>query len=248
MTPARNGIILKVNMFISKGHSMVTEKSSLTDKAQHTRQHILDTALSLFVSNGYEATTMREIASAADCSVGLTYRYFARKEELVLELYWQMAAQTDTQISQLPAGSLADRFHQLMITRLAQSADYRESFRALFAATLNPNSGVSIFGEDTLDMHQQVREGFRSLVLGASEPPPAAQAEDLATLLYGIHFAVLLFWLYDRSPHQRATAELLALFRDVLAFVRNMLVLPIVRKQLARAARIANGLFVTASH
>ena len=225
---------------------MTAEKVELTSKGQRTRQHILETAVSLFVANGYEATTMREISGAAGCSLGLTYRYFARKEELVLALYWQMAARTGAQIEQLPPSTVSDRFYQLMMKRLEQSADYRESFRALFAATMNPNSGVSILGDDAAPMHGKVHELFRLLVSGASDTPSSAQIEDIATLLYSIHFAVLLFWLYDRSPNQRATDQLLAFIRDMLRLIRHVLFLPIAQRELARAAQIANTLFAGA--
>src|SRR4051812_31549973 len=115
---------------------MDNETPELTLKAQRTRQHILDTALSLFVSQGYEATTMREIAAAAGCSLGLAYRYFARKEELILAVYRDMAAETGSQIAQLQAATIAERFHQLMVIRLAQAVQYREPFRALFGTAL----------------------------------------------------------------------------------------------------------------
>jgi AcrR family transcriptional regulator len=64
-----------------------------TPKGTMTQQRILDAALALFASKGYEATTMRDIAAAADCSLGLTYRYFASKEDLILELYRWLADQ-----------------------------------------------------------------------------------------------------------------------------------------------------------
>ena len=62
---------------------MDTTSQDLTPKAQETRQHILETALGLFQAQGYDKTTMREIAAAADCSLGLAYRYFDGKEALV---------------------------------------------------------------------------------------------------------------------------------------------------------------------
>jgi len=42
--------------------------TSLTPKAEATRQRILDTALRLFPTNGYERTSMRDVA-AAPCPV-----------------------------------------------------------------------------------------------------------------------------------------------------------------------------------
>ena len=67
---------------------------ALSGKALQTRQHILDTALNLFASQGYQKTTLREIATRAGVSLGLAYRYFARKEELVAALYEQLTVET----------------------------------------------------------------------------------------------------------------------------------------------------------
>jgi AcrR family transcriptional regulator len=217
--------------------------SELTLKAQHTRQHILETALSLFVTQGYETTTMRDIAGAAGCSLGLTYRYFARKEELVLAVYWQMASETSAQIEQLPTVSVAERFYQLMLLRLEQAAPYRSAFRALFGATLHPDSGINVLGANSAGMRDRARQAFSLLVGRAADAPAKSQREDVATLLYSLHFGVILFWLYDRSPDQRTTLALLAFTRDVLTLLRRGFSLPPIRQGVKRLARIMESVF-----
>jgi AcrR family transcriptional regulator len=220
--------------------------NDLTPKAQQTRDHILNTALALFIANGYEATTMRDIAAEVGCSLGLAYRYFARKEELVLALYEQMVTETTEQIEHLPASALSVRFHAIMRDRLATAEPYREALGALFGAAANPSSGVSVFGAAAGDLRERGHRAFVQMVTGASDAPPPAQIDTLATLLYGLHFALILFWLYDRTPGQQATADLLAFVRDMLGMLRRAIILPPVSRTLARLARIAEGMFVRA--
>src|SRR5215472_7168678 len=86
----------------------------LTPKAILTRQRILDTALRLFATNGYDGTSMRDIAAAAGCSLGLAYRYFPSKEDMVLELYLWLVGRLEEQVRRLPTASIADRFRFLM--------------------------------------------------------------------------------------------------------------------------------------
>lgn len=50
------------------------------------REQLLDVALDLFSRQGFERTTVRDIANAADVTDGLIYRYFASKEELLAEV------------------------------------------------------------------------------------------------------------------------------------------------------------------
>lgn len=56
----------------------------MKNKAQDGRRkysEIADTALKLFLENGYEATSMRMIASGVGCEPGLIYYYFRNKDE-----------------------------------------------------------------------------------------------------------------------------------------------------------------------
>ncbi len=50
------------------------------------REKIMSAALQLFGTNGYEATTISQIAKEAGYSKGLLYNYFDSKEELLKEL------------------------------------------------------------------------------------------------------------------------------------------------------------------
>lgn len=47
------------------------------------KQLIMDTALELFAANGFENTTINQIAKKAEISKGLLYNYFTSKEELL---------------------------------------------------------------------------------------------------------------------------------------------------------------------
>src|SRR5215468_6945599 len=102
----------------------------VTPKGVQTRQRIIDRALKLFAQRGYPATTLRDIAQAADVSIGLAYRYFRRKEELVLALYEQLSEEVARRI-RLPQGSIGNRWAALERTRFAVLRPHRRTLVAL---------------------------------------------------------------------------------------------------------------------
>ena len=214
------------------------QSPDLTQKAERTRQRILDTALDLFVTQGYERTTLRDIAAKAECSLGLTYRYFARKEDLVLVLYNRLALELEAHVETLPSDRLADRFYAVMQAHLKRLAPSQDALAALFGSALNPRSGIGVLGVGTADVRERVSAAFLKVVSEASDAPGKQQAHDLATVLFGAHLGLILFWLQDQSQGQRITQEVLVFTRDLLALVRPLLRVPPASRMLARLARL----------
>jgi AcrR family transcriptional regulator len=213
-----------------------------TLKGEQTQRRILEVALRLFGSQGYEETTMREIAAEAGYSPGLTYRYFASKEELVLALYQNQCMELDEYTQHIPAHSLPERFHLCVSRQLEVMTPYRKALSALFAMALNSRSKVGVFGETTADIRRKARETYLRVILGSRNGPRASQCEDLATILYGMHLAMVLFWLIDESKNVWRTRLLLAFLRDMLTLILPLLWLPPVAQALTRLAALLGSL------
>jgi AcrR family transcriptional regulator len=61
-------------------------KEESLPKGERTHQAILEAAYSLFLEQGYAATSMRQIAGRADLALGGIYNHFASKEAIFAEL------------------------------------------------------------------------------------------------------------------------------------------------------------------
>jgi len=213
-----------------------------TQKGELARQRLLQSALHLFGSKGYEGTTMREIAAEAGYSPGLTYRYFASKEELVLVLYQNLATELDAYAHDLPPASLPERFHLVMAKQIELMEPHREALASLFGAALNPCSQAGVFGENTLDIRRRTRRVYLEIIQGAKDAPRESLREDLANLLYGAHMAMILFWLIDQSDRAWRSRLLLAFLRDQFKLILSILWLPPVSQALTRLADIIGPL------
>ncbi len=72
-------------------------------------------------------------------------------------------------------------------------------------------------------------------------------AAALGRLLYLVHLAVLLWWLLDKTPQQRATQALVRLIDQLLPSATLTLRLPSIRRSvIAIDELIREGLFGTA--
>jgi TetR/AcrR family transcriptional regulator, cholesterol catabolism regulator len=59
-----------------------TRQTVSMTRAELRRQEVLTAASDLFATKGFEATSMRDVAAAADLMSGSLYYYFSSKEEM----------------------------------------------------------------------------------------------------------------------------------------------------------------------
>ena len=176
---------------------------------------------------------------------GLAYRYFEGKKSLVLALYQLMAEQTDAAISDLAQGSIADRFIATMNARLENAGPYRQAFEALFGTIMTPGARAALLGAEAGDIRRKAEYAFIRLVENSTDALKSAQAQNFGKLLYAIHFAVIFYWLQDRSENQKMTQDLLDFICRGLPMLRRGMKLRIISAQVARFIRIVEGVFGT---
>lgn len=197
-------------------------------KSNTTRRRLLETAWKLFARDGFAETTLRRIAQEADCSLGLSYRYFATKEELVLALYYQILQDLEARAAELPAGTIAERFGALMQTKLQLVAPHRETLGALFMLILSPGHPLSGLSEQTEVIRTRGTAAFTRAVQEATDAPSAsAVCEQLGRSLYTAHLGLILLSFLDRTPERRLTEQALSLLTDVLGLASLLLASPL---------------------
>jgi len=67
-----------------------TDSGNVLAEENTTRERILDIALELFTEQGYEKTSLRQIAERLGFSKAAIYYHFASKEDILIELHLRL--------------------------------------------------------------------------------------------------------------------------------------------------------------
>jgi AcrR family transcriptional regulator len=178
-------------------------------KSEETRARILESALALFREQGFEKTTMREIAARAGMAVGAAYYYFDSKEMLVMEFYLNAQKAMEPQIVEglKRRKSLEARLRSLIEAKLEYFAPNRRLLGALSVHT-DPEHPLSPFSEATKEIREKDVGFFEQALDAPGVRIPADLKPHLPRLLWLYQMGVILFWVYDSSPGQAKTERL----------------------------------------
>ena len=176
-------------------------------KGQRTRQRIFECAMELFMSQGYEKTTMRMIADRASVNVALSYRYFPSKEHLVFEFYRNFTHDfIERSAPVLAANSgLEARLTGVIETMFAAASPYHVFAGSLFATAASPTSPLNPFSADFTEMRAQGIAVFARVAEGCTQRVPGDLADELPFLLWTVSLGLLYCWMHDHSQDQAKT-------------------------------------------
>jgi AcrR family transcriptional regulator len=191
-------------------------------KGEHTRTAIVEAALRLFRESGYEATTMRAIATAAGVATGNAYYYFSSKEELILEYYARN--QADYEAACRPALDVETRLGRRLRAVLRALIDTQMPYHA-FAAKLykyaaEPASPLSPFSKESSPTRDAAIALYAEVIDGARVRVPTVLRGRLPELLWLYSLGIVLYWVHDTSPGCAKTYRLI----DVTAPLAERLV------------------------
>ena len=206
-------------------------KPHVTPRAEETRKRIYEAALELFRENGFEQTTMRDIARKADVALGGAYYYFSSKEAIVLAFYHEMQQSNHDQILELMDKSkkLKDRLRTIIEKRLELLMPNRRFCDALFRHAPDSTDPLSPFSEETHSIRERAIQHMQIAVEGSDTRMPPDLKRHLPYLLWLYQMAIILFWLYDRSSGQQRTKKLIDLSLGLVVSLIKISGLPLMR-------------------
>lgn len=200
---------------------------------EKTREAILERALRLFRDRGFEVTTMRDIARAADVATGATYYYFPSKEAIVSAYYDKVQRLHAEKVHEQLQGKegLRERLGVVLHSKLQILKDDRKFLGALFRFTGEPSHPLSVFGKGTQSQRSQSVAIFREAIEGTDVT--GEQAQLLPWVLWLLQLAMVLFLIYDESEGQQKTHKLadgvLDLVSQLVQLTSSALVRPFIQ-------------------
>jgi AcrR family transcriptional regulator len=204
-------------------------------KSERTRAQLRDLALRSFRERGYDATTIRLIATEASVSVGTTNYHFASKADLVQELYLDVQDRhrdaAEPRLSDTT--DLIERLRIVYTTGLDQLAPYHAHAAEFVSAAMAPRSSLNPLSPESAEARDITEGLFAEAIAGAKHSLPADFAAELPRALFLSHLLLALYWVYDDSERQRRTRRLLDSGLALLKLALPLARLPLLRKPLA---------------
>ncbi len=175
-----------------------------------TREKILDVALDLFTSQGFDGTSMREIAGRLHISKPAIYYHFASKEEILLALHQRLhevvkptfARLTDQTVTLQVWGSLLDELQDQMLAQRKIFLMHERNQAALEKLHRNAHGGD---GQD--DIQQWLRQALAD---------PSLSLRDRVRMACSLGAVIGALFLAGDAFENASSAELGSLVRDAV--------------------------------
>lgn len=203
-----------------------------TPKAEITERKILDAALDLFRTKGFEDATMRDVASVAGVATGAAYYYYPSKEAIVLAFYQRSCDEMQPRIEAglaKAAPKLEDKLRALIQVKLDYFAPYRGVLRALLKNGADPAHPLSPFAGSNKAIRETDVGWFRRVLSECRIREPKDLEAHMPDLLWMFQMGIIYCWVTDDSPGQERTTRVLSLGTKVVTTLIKIAGLPLTR-------------------
>lgn len=188
-------------------------RANRAEKKDATRQRIVEAALELFQSSGFDATTTKAIARKAGIAEGTVFNYFRTKDDIALHFFEQEVEHAIKSVrdnARLSKASLEEKLFALIQRQLEYIAPYERFIGNALVEALKPSSKLGILSHRAQALRLRYVAFVEDLMEAAIPKkrfiPIRWWAPDAFWVLY---LATLLFWLHDTSDGKQKTLAFL---------------------------------------
>lgn len=215
-----------------------------TQKAEETRNRILDGALRLFREHGFDETTMRDIAAEAEVATGAAYYYYRSKEDLVLDFYLRTEEEGAETFARIVSSTtdLKKRIRGIIDAKFEQFTRHRSLLAALLKSGADPRNPLSPFSRETKEIRDDHIAWYARALEGSNVKIPRELAPHLPRLLWLYELGLIYYWIIDDSPRQRKTERLLGATLDLVVQLLRAASLPFMGPLRARVLKVLRAI------
>lgn len=177
---------------------MPRTEEQLNHIRKEKKKLILDTALELFATNGFHATSISQITKKAGISKGLVYNYFESKNDILEEISQQAFDTIYSQFDLNHDGMLTKDEFIMFIRSTLQSTHENRTFWKLYYALMFQPHMLESFSEKYSARAQEITRMLHTFLQSEGSVDPDGDLMAISALLKGT--AVLLVTAPDFFP------------------------------------------------
>ncbi len=168
-------------------------------------KRIVDTAIELAESGGFESVRMRDVAERAGVALGTVYKRFRSKEDILIAALEREMETFDGMIRTwpIPGERARDRVSQFFALATTALCGKPHFARAVLKALA---SGDPDLTERVMRFHSAISTLINLTIAGEGQPPPTDQR--IAFLLQQIWFAQLVGWMGGVTPEDTVVEQM----------------------------------------
>lgn len=180
------------------------------------RRRVLDAALALAATGGFDAVQMRDVAAEAGVALGTVYRYFDSKEGLLIEAYIGEIEALDAGLRSRPpqGATAADRVVHVLRRATDALQRYPEATGAMVRAV-----GAAPAAEAAAV--RRIHDTMNAIIASAmrrpgDDGPHTVDELAIARMLNQVWLSSLIGWVGGVDPPERVVADLEAAARRLI--------------------------------
>jgi len=188
------------------------------EKKQKTKQAIMDAAITLFSANGFENTSIEELAKVAGVGKGTVYGYFQTKKEI-------LHAFCDYELDQIhkelvkqanPDAPILEQVLTIYMTEFNHVTRNKEFGRIFMRQTVFPDENDA---QDNLQIEDKYFQLLFPILKKAQDRGELRKNIELLHItghFYGLYILIISSWYIGRIPTEEIGSALELIFRQAL--------------------------------